>query len=127
MVIEVLIDGGTGLRCCGRAMDRLPEKSFSAGRRRHIPMLETVGEGLRVTVGQPPHEMGHDHFVQWIEVIADGRSYRQFLRAGMLPRVTFELPMHTIEEAYVRLMCKQHGLWTSSTPLLLAGRLNTAG
>ena len=48
LVVEVLIDGGTGPRCCGLAMDRLPEKSFAAGRRRHIPVVELVGEGLRV-------------------------------------------------------------------------------
>jgi len=126
LVVEVLRDGGSELRCCGRVMDRLPEKSFAAGRQRHIPLFELVGERLRVTVGQPPHEMGHGHCLQWIEVIADGRSYRQFLRPGLLPQATFELATHTIDDAYVRLMCSQHGLWTSSTPLLLAGRLVSA-
>ena len=46
---------------------------------------------------------------------------------GQRTRATFELPPHTIGDAYVRLMCNQHGLWSSTTPFLLADRRGAAG
>jgi superoxide reductase len=43
-----------------------------------------------------------------IEVIADGKSYRQFLKPGQPPEAVFAI---TAKELTVREYCNLHGLW----------------
>lgn len=117
-VIEVLEDCGNDIGCCGRAMETMPAKSYAAGRQRHIPVVEQLADGIHVTVGQLPHLMSPDHFIQWIELTANGQNYRQFLHPGMLPQAFFELNTYDLREVQVRLMCNKDGLWSSSTPLV---------
>jgi len=115
-VIEVLESCGAEITCCGRPMDAMSAKCFAAGRQRHTPIVEQLDDGIRVTVGRMPHLMSHDHFIQWIELTANGRNYRQFLKPGMLPQAFFNVPTGESGEVQVRVMCKQDGLW-SATPM----------
>jgi desulfoferrodoxin-like iron-binding protein len=43
-----------------------------------------------------------------VEVIADGKAYRQFLQPGQAPEAVFSL---AVENVMVREHCNLHGLW----------------
>ncbi|NVM23913.1 MAG: hypothetical protein HWN68_19310 [Desulfobacterales bacterium] len=52
--------------------------------------------------------MVEKHYIEWIEVIADGNAYRQFLKPGDVPEATFNI---AAEHVTSREYCNLHGLW----------------
>jgi len=59
-------------------------------------------------VGSVPHPMADAHWIEWIEVIADGKAYRQFLKPTDAPEAIFPIAAETIT---AREYCNLHGLW----------------
>ena len=109
-IVEVLHAGDGELVCCGQPMELLKEKTEDAGLEKHVPVIEKTETGLKVKVGSVPHPMEEKHYIEWIEVIADGRVYRKFLKPGDKPEAEFELKS---EEIGAREYCTIHGLWKS--------------
>jgi superoxide reductase len=109
-IVEVLFVGGGDLVCCGQPMQLLAEKTEDQGLEKHVPVLEETDSGVRVKVGEVPHPMEEKHYIQWIELIADGRSYRRFLKPGDKPEAEFCVEA---EEMTAREYCNIHGLWKS--------------
>ncbi len=52
--------------------------------------------------------MEEKHYIMWIELIADGKSYREFLKPGQAPEATFCLKTASVT---AREYCNLHGLW----------------
>ena len=107
-IVEVLHEGQGELVCCGEAMKLLVEGAVDAAKEKHVPVIEKISGGFRVTVGSAPHPMEEKHFIEWIEVIADGKAYRQFLRPGDVPEAEFNIDA---EQVTAREHCNIHGLW----------------
>jgi len=61
------------------------ENTVEASQEKHIPVVERIAGGFKVKVGSIPHPMEDKHYIEWIETIADGRTYRQFLKPGEAP------------------------------------------
>jgi superoxide reductase len=108
IVVEVLEGGAGEPVCCGQPMTLMPERTADEGREKHVPVVERTPDGIRVKVGSVPHPMERKHFIQWIEVLADGRSHRRFLAPGRPPEADFAI---RAENATVRELCNLHGLW----------------
>jgi len=107
-IVEV-VHGGVGeLVCCGQPMKLMTEGLIDAAREKHVPVIEKTDDGYKVKVGSVAHPMTEEHFIEWIELIADGKAYREFLKPGDAPEATF-----CIEAASVtaREYCNLHGLW----------------
>lgn len=51
------------------------------------------------------------HYIEWIEIIADKKSYRKFLHPGDAPEAEFCVEAENI---VAREYCNLHGLWKSS-------------
>jgi len=109
-IIEVLNVGGGELVCCGQPMELLTEKTDDNGKEKHVPVVEETETGVRVKVGSVPHPMEENHYIEWIEVIADGVVHRKFLNPGDKPEVEFNVMAERIE---AREYCSIHGLWKS--------------
>ncbi|HNY26838.1 MAG TPA: desulfoferrodoxin [Candidatus Sumerlaeota bacterium] len=107
-IIEVLEAGGGALVCCNQPMKLLTENTTDAAKEKHVPVIEQVPGGVKVKVGSVAHPMLAEHFIQWIEVIADGKSYRQFLAPGEAPEAFFPIEAAQIT---AREYCNLHGLW----------------
>jgi superoxide reductase len=107
-IVEVLHAGGGELVCCGEPMQLLAENTVDASKEKHVPVIEKTADGFKVTVGAVPHPMEEKHFIEWIELIADGQAYRQFLKPGQAPEATFCLKA---EHVTAREYCNLHGLW----------------
>lgn len=107
-IIEVLHTGSGQLVCCGQPMDLLTENSVDAAREKHVPVVEKVAEGFKVKVGAVAHPMTEAHHIEWIEVIANNKIYRQDLAVGAAPEATFCLQADSV---LARAYCNLHGLW----------------
>jgi len=107
-IVEVLHGGDGELVCCGEAMKRMKENTVDAAKEKHVPVIEKVDGGVKVTVGSVAHPMEEKHYIEWIEVIADGKAYRQFLKPGQAPEAFFNIDAQKIT---AREYCNLHGLW----------------
>ena len=107
-IVEVLHGSKGELVCCGDPMKLFVENSVDAAKEKHVPVIEKIDGGLKVKVGSVAHPMEEKHFIEWVEIIADGKVYRQFLNPGQAPEATF-----TIEgdKVTAREYCTLHGLW----------------
>ena len=109
-LVEVLHGGDGELVCCNEPMVLLKAKTTDEGKEKHVPVIDKIDGGIKVSVGLIPHPMEEKHFIEWIEVIADGNSYRQFLQPGQAPEAVFNLEADSITACE---HCTIHGLWKS--------------
>lgn len=110
-IVEVLHTGVGELVCCGKPMNLMEENKMEASLEKHVPMIEKTVEGFKVKVGSVNHPMEDKHYIEWIELMVDGLSYRKFLKPGDQPEVEFCLKG---ENLIARAYCNLHGLWKSS-------------
>ena len=110
-IVEV-VEGGDGeLVCCGEPMKRMTENTVDAAKEKHVPIIETKADGFQVKVGDVQHPMEENHYIQWIELVADDKTYRQFLKPGAAPEAFFAVQAG---EVTAREYCNLHGLWKAS-------------
>lgn len=107
-IVTVLYAGGGQLVCCGQPMELLQEKTQDEGAEKHVPVVEKTANGIKVKIGSVPHPMEENHYILWIEVIADGKTFRHFLKPGEEAKAEFCLKA---EKITVRDYCNIHGLW----------------
>jgi superoxide reductase len=107
-IVEVLHGGDGELVCCGQPMNRFVENTVDAAKEKHVPVIEKVEGGVKVKVGDVAHPMEEKHYIEWVEIIADGKAYRQFLNPGEAPEATFNVEAGQIT---AREYCNLHGLW----------------
>ena len=107
-IIEVLHGGQGELVCCGKPMVQLIENTVDAAKEKHVPVIEKIEAGVKVKVGDVAHPMEEKHWIEWVEIIADGKTYRQYLNPGNAPEATFDVQADQIT---AREYCNIHGLW----------------
>jgi superoxide reductase len=107
-IVTVLHASGVPIICCGEEMQLLAENSTDAAQEKHVPVIEKTGTGFKVKIGEVPHPMEEKHYIEWIELIADGKSYRQFLKPGDAPEAEFCIQAENVS---AREYCNLHGLW----------------
>lgn len=107
-IVEVLHGGGGELVCCGEPMVLFVENTVDAAKEKHIPVVEKADQGIKVKVGSVPHPMEEKHYIEWVEIIVDGKAYREFLKPGDAPEALFGLQD---ENVTAREYCSIHGLW----------------
>uniref|UniRef100_A0AB33JKF1 Desulfoferrodoxin n=5 Tax=unclassified Prevotella TaxID=2638335 RepID=A0AB33JKF1_9BACT len=109
-IVEVVNVGGGPLACCGEPMELVKENSVDAATEKHVPVVEKIEGGYRVTVGSVAHPMLEEHSIQWIELIAGDTVMRKYLKPGDAPVAEFKTDA---TEVYAREYCNLHGLWRS--------------
>jgi superoxide reductase len=107
-IVEVVHVGGGQLVCCGKPMVLQTENTVDASQEKHVPVLEKTVNGYRVKVGAVPHPMEEKHYIELIELLADGAVYRKYLSPGETPEATFEVQATQVS---AREYCNVHGLW----------------
>lgn len=109
-IVEVLHTGIGTLVCCDEPMKLMKEGVTDAATEKHVPVVEKTDAGFKVKVGSVPHPMEEKHYIEWIELIADGKAYRQFLDPGDTPEAVFKIDAGDVT---AREYCNLHGLWKS--------------
>jgi len=107
-VVEVLMGGEGELVCCGAPMKLMTENTVDAAKEKHVPVIEKAAGGYKVKVGDVAHPMEAKHWIVWIELIADGKAYREFLDPGAAPEAFFAVDADNV---IAREYCNLHGLW----------------
>jgi superoxide reductase len=110
-IIEVINNGEGTLVCCGQNMTFLSENTQDAAQEKHVPVIEVKNDGIKVTVGAVPHPMTDQHYIQWIELIVDGKSCMAFLNPGDAPEAFFNVKGTSIT---AREYCNLHGHWKAT-------------
>lgn len=107
-IVEILNPGATDLVCCGEKMKLLKENTTDAATEKHVPVIEKTEKGFLIKVGEVPHPMEEKHYIQWIEILADGKVYKKLLKPNDKPEVMFCTKSENIT---AREYCNLHGLW----------------
>jgi superoxide reductase len=107
-MVEVIHEGAGTLTCCNQAMQLMEENTVDAALEKHVPVIEETAGGFLVKVGSVAHPMQDEHYIEWIELLADGKAYRQFLAPGEKPEALFTIKAKDVS---AREYCNLHGLW----------------
>ena len=109
-IVEVIHASGGKLVCCGKPMELLEAKSQDVGLEKHLPVIEMTNDSIIVKIGSVPHPMEDAHYIEIIEIIADGKVYKKFLKPGDEAVAIFNLAATQVQ---ARTYCNIHGLWQS--------------
>jgi len=104
-IVEIVHVGGGELVCCNQPMELMKEKTQDEGMEKHVPIVDESGKVIKVKVGSIPHPMEQEHYIEWIEIIMDGKRVRKLLKPGDKPEAEF------CAKGIVRAYCNIHGLW----------------
>lgn len=107
-MVEVIHAAGGTLVCCGVPMALVNENSTDAAQEKHVPVVEKIDGGYKVSVGSAAHPMEDKHYIEWIELIADGVVLRKYLKPGDAPVAEFKTAAADVR---AREYCNLHGLW----------------
>ncbi len=110
-IVEVYHAGGGTLVCCGEPMKLMEEKTADSSTEKHVPVIEKIDGGFKVTVGSTLHPMTAEHYIQWVELITEYGVLTAFLNPGDDPIAYF----HTdAKDVQAREYCNVHGHWKSN-------------
>lgn len=107
---EALHAGAGTMVCCAQNMTLLTENTTDAAKEKHVPVVEKTADGYKIKVGSVAHPMEEKHYIEWIELIAGSRVYRQYLKPGDAPEAGFAI---TADQVKARAYCNLHGLWSN--------------
>jgi superoxide reductase len=107
-MVQVIHASAGELVCCNQPMQLMEENTVDAATEKHVPVITKIDGGYEVSVGSVEHPMLDEHWIEWIELVADGKSYRQYLNPGDKPVARFYVEA---EEVSAREFCNLHGLW----------------
>ena len=111
-IVEVLVAGeSVTLTHCRAPMKLLEEQTAPAAENKHVPVITPVAGGFKVAVGSTPHPMAADHYIEWIDLIADNKVYREYLKPGDKPEAVFLVKAKKVS---AREHCNKHGLWKNA-------------
>lgn len=109
-IVEIYHEADGDLVCCGENMIRLDEKTADMTTEKHVPMIEAVEGGYKVTVGSTLHPMIETHYIEWIQLVTEKQVMMQFLKPGDEPIAVFKTDDKPL---YAREYCNIHSLWKS--------------
>lgn len=111
-ILEVLHDGGGPVACCGKPATLMTANTVDAAKEKHVPVIEKIPGGFKVSVGSVAHPMEEKHYIMWIELILDdGYKLTKFLKPGDQPVAEFKTDA---AKATAREYCNLHGLWKAA-------------
>lgn len=111
-IVELMHVGGGDLVCCGQPMKLQEEKTADSATEKHVPVIEAIDEGIRVTVGSTEHPMTEEHYIQWIEVLNGSYVNRKYLKPGDKPMAEFYVKFS--DDLVAREYCNIHGHWKTT-------------
>ena len=109
-IVEILHPGAGALVCCNEKMALMVQNTVDASKEKHVPVIEIGASSITVKVGSVAHPMEAAHYIEWIELVADGKLYRQQLQPGQAPEATFPV---IAKQVTAREYCNLHGLWAA--------------
>ena len=106
-VLESINDLCDNVTCCNTKMSEIKPFEVDGAKEKHIPVYEIEGGKLMVKVGELPHPMEDDHFIEFITYEVNNMTLRYKLNPNDEPTCEFPYLGSGILYAY----CNKHGLW----------------
>lgn len=108
-IAEIFHEAEADLFCCGEKMVLQEEQTADTSTEKHVPYIEKVDGGYRVRVGEKAeHPMIENHHIEWIELIADNKIYREHFKPGDKAEAFFKVEA---DRVIAREYCNIHGHW----------------
>ena len=110
-IVQIFHEGDGALVCCGEEMKLLQPKTDEQMAEKHVPKFFTTDSGQNfVQVGSVPHPMSEEHYIEFIQVIADDNktTITKFLDSNQEPKFIFN-QLDNFNRAYE--YCNLHNLW----------------
>lgn len=96
-------------------MDMTTAKTDDLGKEKHVPVISIYKNIADVRVGSIDHPMSAEHYIEWIELRTDKKSYYKELKPGDEPAAAFVIGNDEhIRSAFA--YCNIHGLWKKDMP-----------
>lgn len=109
-IISMIEDHGVPVFCCGEPMQQMVPGTTDAAQEKHVPVCETSGNKITVSVGSVEHPMTPEHYIQWICLITNQGCHYKLLKPTDPPKACFLLCQdEQMEEVYA--FCNLHSLW----------------
>ena len=109
-IIVKIKDSSVPVVCCGENMQELVPGTTDAAVEKHLPVYETNGSTVSVTVGSVSHPMMPEHFISWVCLQTNKGFQLKYLNPGEEPKAVFALSDGEKVEAVYE-YCNLHGLW----------------
>ncbi len=107
-IIEVMHTGAPALVCCGQKMTLLTENIADASVEKHVPVIEKLDNGWKISIGEIEHPMIDSHYIELIQLITENKVYTKFLNPNDKPEAIFKIDADNI---IARAYCNIHGNW----------------
>jgi len=109
-MLEVIDDRKVKPICCGEPMRELIAGETDGAAEKHVPFYTKDGHKIEVQIGEVPHPMTEEHYIEFIELVQGGISKRVLLKPGDEPKAKLFLNDENAPfEIYE--YCNLHGLW----------------
>lgn len=108
-VVGLVVDAGVNVDCCGGKMVELIPNTTEAAVEKHLPVVEVIGDVVKVNIGSVDHPMIPEHYIEWIYIETEKGGQRKNLSPGEEPRAVFVLKDDKVLAVYE--YCNLHGLW----------------
>ncbi len=109
-LMEIVKDSGVTPICCGTNMQELTANTTDAASEKHVPVIRVENNMATIMVGEVPHPMTEEHYIEWIYLKTNKRMMRVDLKPNDEPKAIFALANNEeVIEAYA--YCNLHSLW----------------
>ncbi|MGN0162416.1 MAG: desulfoferrodoxin family protein [Candidatus Ornithomonoglobus sp.] len=109
-IIVKVNDTGVPVMCCGEKMKEIVPGITEAAAEKHIPVYKQEHHMVTVTIGDVPHPMQSEHYIEWVLLQTKQGMQKKMLKPSDQPEVCFVLCDEDEVEA-VYAYCNLHGLW----------------
>ena len=109
-IVVKVNDSGVPLICCGEKLEVLSPNTNDGAKEKHLPVYSVKFVKVTVNIGEIPHPMTTDHYIEWVKLQTSTGNQFKRLSPNAAPTVTFNINKDEIIEA-VFAYCNLHSLW----------------
>ena len=109
-IITMIKDMNVPVSCCGEEMVEIIPGTTDAATEKHVPVYSIKDNKVTVTVGEIPHPMTEEHYIECISLQTKLGYQIKFLKPSDEPKACFMISDDDeIESVYA--YCNLHSLW----------------
>lgn len=107
---QLIVGDAAVITCDGKPMEELQSGVTDAAQEKHVPIIETQGNNVKVTIGSVLHPATPEHHIEYIYLQTNFGGHRKDIVVGEDPIAEFILVEgEKAIAAYEH--CNLHGLW----------------
>ena len=109
-IVAIVKKSACPIMCCGKPMKEIVPGTSDGAVEKHVPVVEVIGDVVKVKVGSIAHPMLPEHYIEWVSLKTKFGNQRKALEPGQAPEVCFRLCEGDEVEA-VYAYCNLHSLF----------------